>query len=222
MCSADPHSQGQGLAWPAKCCSRKQGPDGGLGSLNSKGQTQGSKEPRSHGWLSAVVGPRNTGSAYGHPWGRPPNGERAGLPPTLSRLALGGLSMWPLVQVRLKRCDTKTEAGSGHGIVWTRRLDVAPGHSCPRLGGHSPCAARGGRGSGQVSRPHKPPGPELLSYHLGARLSRPLPWTPWRRGRVPAPLRWGEAVGLHPAGWGLPSFSPTVRRVGQVPATPED
>lgn len=171
---------------------------------------------------SAVVGPRNTGSACGHPWGWPPKGERAGLPPTPSRLALGGLSVWLLVQVRLKQCHTKTEAGSSHGSVWTRRLDAAPGHSRPRLGAHGPCAAGGGRGSGQVSRARKPPGPELLSYHLGARLSRPLPWTPRRRGRVPAPLQRGEAVGLHPAGWGLPSFSPTVRRVGRVPATPKD
>ena len=168
--------------------------DGGLGSLNSKGQAQGGEEP--HGTDAApsvVVGPRNTGFACGLPWGRPPNGERADLPSTPSRLALWGLSVWPLIRVRLKQCDTRTEAESSRGTAWTRLLDAAPGHSRPQLGAHSPCAAGGGRGSGQVSRPRKPPGPELLSHHLGAWLSRPLPWTPWRRRRVPTPLRWGEA-----------------------------
>ena len=151
-CSADPGSRGQGPVTPARHCSRKQGLDGGLGSLNSKGQTQGSEEPRGHGrsalsggrpqehrlcmWASLGVAPkRGVGRSALH----------------LSRLALWGLSVWPLIQVRLKRYDTKTEAESGCGTAWTWLLDAALGHSHPQLGAHSPCAAGGGRGSGQTA-----------------------------------------------------------------------
>lgn len=72
---------------------------------------------------SAVVGPRNTGSACGHPWGRPPNGERAGLLPTPSRLALGAsqCGCWSKSGSSSVTPRQKQEAatgGCGHG-GWT-------------------------------------------------------------------------------------------------------
>lgn len=211
-CSADPGSRGQGPVTPARRCSRKQGLDGGLGSLNSKGQTQGSEEPRGHG-RSALSGgrPQEHRLCMWASLGAAPKRGVGRSALHLSRLALWDLSVWLLIQVRLKRCDTKTEAESGRGTAWTQLLDAALGHSHPQLSAHSPCAAGGGRGSGQVGRPLKPPGSELLSYHLGARLSCPLPWTPRRRGRVPAPLRWGEARGQ----WGC-----TLRGRGSRPSVP--
>ena len=140
--------------------------------------------------------------------GAAPNGEGAGLLPTPSRLALGGLSVWLLVQVRLKQCDTKTEAGSGHGSVWTRRLDAAPGHSRPRLGAHGPCAAGGGRGSGQVSRPRKPPG-------LSCSLTTLVPGSP-----VPSPgLPRGEVGSLLHCGGGR-QWGCTLRGGGSRPSVP--
>lgn len=192
---------------PARHCSRKQGLDGGLGSLNSKGQTQGSEEPRGHG-RSALSGgrPQEHRLCMWASLGAAPKRGVGRSALHLSRLALWGLSVWPLIQVRLKRYDTKTEAESGCGTAWTWLLDAALGHSHPQLGAHSPCAAGGGRGSGQVSRPHKPPGSKLLSHHRGARLSCPSPGLPG--GEVGSLLHCGtgrpEGSGAAPCGVGAP------------------
>lgn len=98
--------------------------------------------------------------------------------------------------------------------MWTRRLDAAPGHSCPRLGAHGLRAAGGGRGSGQVSRPRKPPGrAALLPPWCSALPSPPLDSLEERSG--PCSTAAGGGSGAAPFGVGAPVLQSHGQACGQ-------
>lgn len=170
------------------------------------------------------------GSARGIPRGWPPGGE-AQVHPLPSWLPRGPLRMaepllcglWSKPSSRGVTPRRAREAARGRGDTVTVRLPQ-PLTATARFPQPALLPAGGGRGSGQVSRSCRPPGPELLSHTtLAPGCPIPSPRDPQEEGPVPLLHPVGAAPGQGSCSPGRePPISHSHCRAGTFPPDPRD